>query len=993
MITVGESIVVIEGVCYTIESLAPFGTLGSAEIFQESVYSSCTQCQQFQEECPTPTPTQTSTITPTASITASATHTPTVTATITDTPNITPTQTSTPTITLSPTETWPYSTPPPTPPVTATQTNTPTNTITNTETPTQTPTNTITNTETPTNTPTNTISNTATITASVTETPTITPTNTVTASISATHTPTITPSNTVTLTITPTHTVTNTITNTGTPATTPSITPSNTVTNTITNTVTISETPEVTTTSTPTQGVTPTVTPSISASPTQTPTNTITITQTPSNTGTPTQTPTNTITNSQTVTPTNTVTQSETPTHTPTSTITSTPTITESPSQTPTNTVSQTQTQSNTPTHTVTQTNTITPTVTQTPTVTLSPSPSTSQTTTPTFTPTHTITPTNDLRTAVIFPCCSSLQATHLVNVPSTSTVGEVILYGDLCYYIESFVDQLGNHDLYTVSYTSCTECILDGNICITPTPTVTTTTSITPTPSITSSPTVTPTSSITASPTPTHTPTNSPTVSPTTTVTPTITQSLYSTPTVTASHTPSATVEICPDNLCVDFQVSSISGYNGTYINAGSYNDKDYYTGETGTGIIYYNGDRWCLSTELQGSCIFQSELTNAKCPSFPDSITNGECINLTQTPTVTSTSTQTPTVSVTITNTITNTPTNTLTLTQSSTNDPCLGFTAEISKFTPVTPTPTTPSETPIEPIGIEVDGSVLFQIFDNEFECGDIALLRDCESGAEFTVAKPILYLGEQVNVGKGLKVIFSDGILERCVEYVEDTDGSPTDVITLVLEVSDEPCVNCVSVNREIPNSPTPTTTITNTVTPSNENIVIKYGYERCDDGILVIQNVKVENIMLNQTFKSSGVCYTYKEVFIDTFYINNNTQYVEYNYNFVGSADQTFENCSDCSLVETKINYKEINTQWSFSSCYSNICDVNGATTTIYLENNSELDLDGQQVWSNDRLSLNYNPGRYVIIENDIYYIQMKNNKSYLQFYCKKGSPC
>ena len=40
---------------------------------------------------------------------------------------------------------------------------------------------------------------------------------------------------------------------------------------------------------------------------------------------------------------------------------------------------------------------------------------------------------------------------------------------------------------------------------------------------------------------------------------------------------------------------------------------------------------------------------------------------------------------------------------------------------------------------------------------------------------------------------------------------------------------------------------------------------------------------------------------------------------------------------------------EINTQWSFNSCYSDICDVQGPDTTFYIQSDTN-DLDGKQVW-------------------------------------------
>ena len=171
----------------------------------------------------TPSNTPTNTQTPTSTSTATPTQTPSNTATNSQTPTTTPT--NTPTNSETPTNTPTNSvTPSNTPTISNSQTTTPTNstsptptptntvtpglTATATETPTPTPSQTPTNSETPTNTvtPSNTPTN--------SETPTNTPTNTATPS----QTPTNTPTNTKTPTYTPTQTITPSNTRTPTPS-------------------------------------------------------------------------------------------------------------------------------------------------------------------------------------------------------------------------------------------------------------------------------------------------------------------------------------------------------------------------------------------------------------------------------------------------------------------------------------------------------------------------------------------------------------------------------------------------------------------------------------------------------------------------------------------------------------------------------------------------------------------------------------------------------
>ena len=222
-----------------------------------------------------------------------------------------------------------------------------------------------------------------------------------------------------------------------------------------------------------------------------------------------------------------------------------------------------------------------------------------------------------------------------MANVYQTVT-GGTILYEGTCWFIESFVDELGSHTLYTEIYDNCADCFIDGNLCVTPTVTPTPTTTTTPTVTQTQTNTITPTTTTTPTVTSTPTNTNTLTNTPTNTQTPTNTYTPNGSPLPTLTPSVTESSEVCSDYLCVNFEVDSFTGYNGNYIDAGSYNGKIYYTGVTAPGVVYYNGERWCLSTTLASGCIFGSNPTNSLCPSFIDSITQGECIVNTNTPTL---------------------------------------------------------------------------------------------------------------------------------------------------------------------------------------------------------------------------------------------------------------------------------------------------------------------------------------------------------------------
>jgi len=226
-----------------------------------------------------------------------------------------------------------------------------------------------------------------------------------------------------------------------------------------------------------------------------TPSDTPTATYTPTLTFTPSDTPTATATPTATITPTSTFTPTSTPSDTPTSTYTAT----QTPTSTATITPSDTPTSTPTPTATITPTQTPTFTPTQTPKITFTPT----QTPTITFTPTQT--PTN-------------IPAETDTPVTSTPVQG--------------------------------VETPLDAALPLSPTDTVTVTSSDTPTPTSTATPTVTatitPTDTVTATSTPSVTPTDTATVTPsdtpTATNTPTATATVSDTATTTATFTPTAT-------------------------------------------------------------------------------------------------------------------------------------------------------------------------------------------------------------------------------------------------------------------------------------------------------------------------------------------------------------------------------------------------------------------------------------------------------------------
>jgi hypothetical protein len=350
-------------------------------------------------------------------------------------------------------------------------------------------------------------------------------------------------------------------------------------------------------------------------------------------------------------------TSSETPTLTPTAT--NTPTVTNTPSITPTNTGTPTVTPTVTDTPTNTTTPTVTPTLTNTPTVTPT------LTNTPTVTPTNTNTPSNttselpfDIYT--FRDCCDSSNVFRFSFVPGSMTVGQV-------FFVENTLDfsgcaevipyeatgpiYLGSTVIFT-EQTSCGDSLCPS--CPTPTPTpisactvcvdydvfnnnnyniyiyyidcygnelhhlipAGTTVGVCACEGTIIEPEDVYVSQVGYCPfvsaTPIATPTNTPT------------------PTVT----PSTGWNLCPvEEYCLLTYFPDTETYDGTYYSAGTYNDRVFYSGDT--GVIYYGNLQWCLSDTLGGTCILHGSYPNyGICPDLcSDLFSSGTCVTTTST------------------------------------------------------------------------------------------------------------------------------------------------------------------------------------------------------------------------------------------------------------------------------------------------------------------------------------------------------------------------
>ena len=493
-------------------------------------------------------------------------------------------------------------------------------------------------------------------------------------------------------------------------------------------------------------------------------------------------------------------------TPTPTPTITQTPTYTPTPTVTPTNT--------NTPSVTPTLTNTpsVTPTLTNTPSVTPT------LTNTPSITPTNTNTPSNsssplpfDIYT--FRECCNSSNIFRFSFVPGSMTVGQV-------FFVENTLDfsgcaevipyeatgpiYLGSTVIFT-EQTSCEDALCP--VCPTPTPTpisactvcvdydvfnnnnyniyiyyidcygnelhhlipAGTTVGVCACEGTIIEPEDVYVSQVGYCPfvsaTPAVTPTNTPT------------------PTVT----PSPGWNLCPvEEYCLLTYFPDTELYDGTYYSAGTYNDRVYYSGDT--GFIYYGNLQWCLSSTLGGSCILHGNYPNyGICPDLcSDLFSSGTC--------VTTTSTTNPCnifdfeayfdcdVSTTTTTTIPCSATSidvsfSSYTTTTTTVDPCIGVGGDItiSGYTTTTTT-NTGTTTTTTTRDIVISGSVDYTLVDTVFVCPSQTYnFQDCTTLENYYIESSIAFnsIDLFINYVYGMEI---NGITS-CYTYIGTSTISP------------------------------------------------------------------------------------------------------------------------------------------------------------------------------------------------------------------------
>ena len=309
-------------------------------------------------------------------------------------------------------------------------------------------------------------------------------------------------------------------------------------------------------------------------------------------------------------------------------------------------------------------------------------------------------------------------------------------------------------------------------------------------------------------------------------------------TPTITPTN---ATFFTCANvNYCLDTGLDILSGLTGNYTwYGGYYNCYPYYEGGGSQyGIIFFNGQSWCLSTYLGGPCIIRGAYPClSTCPDLNENFFNVGVCPPPPTPVIDCDIVDfnayfdcniTPTPSTGISCSVVDFSLTAMTLTPTPTPSPqycgSVGIEFSLSSYTPntnVTPTPT-PTITPTIPVTFS--GSATFEVIQSQFICASVKVLLDESTGIEYYTADPLVFNGTPIVTGITIAATINGNNL--CVTYVRnDSNVSSNSTIQSIFGIYGS-YASCSNVPSQTPTttvtptqSVTPTVTITPTITPT------------------------------------------------------------------------------------------------------------------------------------------------------------------------------
>jgi hypothetical protein len=400
------------------------------------------------------------------------------------------------------------------------------------------------------------------------------------------------------------------------------------------------------------------------------------------------------------------------------------------------------------------------------------------------------------------------------------------------------------------------------------------------------------------------------------------------------------------------------LSGYSGNYVQGSLYNTKYTYSGDgVSTGVIYYTGDRWCLSTSLGGTCLLEGSYPcYSECPDISANLfSSGPCPTPTPSPVNCDIFNfnayfdcdwepiPTPTPSVPCDEVNFDVTSMVLTPTPTPTSDCNTGVSFSICSYNNTTPTPTTTPTLTLTKT-CDVQGQVSFVMLDETFSCVSVKVLVDCTSGVEYYVTDSLVYNGVPVVTGMTMSAFINGSNL--CVTYDRDdsnissnsnlttinqlysicsycfSNPTPTPSITPTQTTTNTPTNTSTPTNTPTPGlSPTttptitPTPTITKTQTPTMTKTPTQtpsyvYVYQSCSGqdvlATQVIQTVQSPiTILVGSTFKdSNGICWSYLGQFGSNYIATIGYTPLTYSGNYFASAYPTvYTDCVTCVSSE------------------------------------------------------------------------------------------
>lgn len=282
------------------------------------------------------------------------------------------------------------------------------------------------------------------------------------------------------------------------------------------------------------------------------------------------------------------------------------------------------------------------------------------------------------------------------------------------------------------------------------------------------------------------------PSPTPTNTVTPSITPSITTTTTTFCDF----------DEYCLQTGLSGFTGYDGEYYSAGTYNDKYYYTGSTIPGYIFYDGDKWCLSDSLGGSCSLEGPSpSDSVCPDFNSAFFyTGVCITTTTTTNpcdifdfeayfdcdyTTTTTTIIPCSATSVDVTFSSYTTTTTTVCN-------VGGSVNMVRYTTTTTTPSITTTTTT--LSVFFNGVVTYTLFEEEVTCPNTSYkFQDCEDNTiyYYTISKPE-YLMVPIVPGQVIQIYINTYL--KCVTFLGISNSSADSTLGGVVGILPD-CLSC------------------------------------------------------------------------------------------------------------------------------------------------------------------------------------------------------